>query len=150
VGVEFLGLKTFRLEDPHPFISNLPDTMQLLRETGRPNVGVVLDSYHFFTSQGTLAQVRALRGSDIVHMHVNDAPHADVSRLTDSDRVLPGLGVIDLVGLFKAVAEIGYNGYMAIEIFDQRFREQDRRTAVRIAKEALDSVLRQVRSKEKA
>ena len=141
IGLEFLGLRTFRLDEPHAFIDNIPDTIALLRETGRPNVGLILDSYHYFTSGGDLGQIRSLRAEDIVHLHVNDAPHDDLMRLEDPDRVLPGKGVIDLAGWFKAVAATGYDGYVAIEIFDDAFRNQKRDVAVRIAREALDGVL---------
>ena len=143
IGLEFLGLRTFRLDEPHAFINNVPDTITMLRETGRPNVGLILDSFHYFTSGGELSQIRSLRAQDIVHLHVNDAPHADVMSLEDTDRVLPGRGVIDLVGWFQAIAEIGYDGYVAIEIFDEAFRSQDREVAVDIAKQALDAVLAQ-------
>ena len=143
IGLEFLGLRTFRLDEPHAFINNVPDTITMLRETGRPNVGLIFDSFHYFTSGGDLGQIRSLRAEDIVHLHVNDAPHADVMSLEDTDRVLPGRGVIDLVGWFQAIAEIGYDGYVAIEIFDEAFRSQDREVAVDIAKQALDAVLAQ-------
>ena len=143
IGLEFLGLRTFRLDEPHAFINNVPDTVTMLRETGRPNVGLILDSFHYFTSGGDLGQIRSLRAEDIVHLHVNDAPHADVMSLEDTDRVLPGRGVIDLVGWFQAIAEIDYDGYVAIEIFDEAFRSQDREVAVDIAKQALDAVLAQ-------
>ncbi len=143
IGLEFLGLSTFRLDEPHAFINNVPDTITMLRETGRPNVGLIFDSFHYFTSGGDLGQIRSLRAEDIVHLHVNDAPHADVMSLEDTDRVLPGRGVIDLVGWFQAIAEIDYDGYVAIEIFDEAFRSQDREVAVDIAKQALDAVLAQ-------
>ena len=143
IGLEFLGLRTFRLDESHAFIDNVPDTMTMLHETGRPNVGLILDSFHYFTSGGDLAQIRSLRAQDIVHLHVNDAPHADVMTLEDTQRVLPGRGVIDLTGWFQAIAAIGYDGYVAIEIFDDEFRNQDRDVAVRIAKQALDTVLAQ-------
>ncbi len=144
IGLEFLGLRTHRLEEPHPFINNVPDTIEMLRETGRPNVGLILDSFHYFTSEGNLDQIRSLRASDIVHLHVNDSPHDNVMTLEDTERVLPGRGVIDLTGWFKAIAEIGFDGYVAIEIFDEEFRNQEREVSLKIAKESLDAVLAQV------
>ncbi len=143
IGLEFLGLRTFRLEEPHAFINNVPDTIEMLRETGRPNVGLILDSFHYFTSGGDLSQIRSLRASDIVHLHVNDAPHDGIMTLEDTDRVLPGKGVIDLAGWFQAIRETGFDGYVAIEIFDDEFRKQEWDVAVGIAKEALDEVLAQ-------
>ena len=150
IGLEFLGLRTFRLDEPHAFINNAPDTMTMLHETGRPNVGLILDSFHYFTSGGDLSQINALRPQDIVHLHVNDAPHGDVTRLEDTDRVLPGQGVIDLSGWFQAIAGIGYDGYVAIEIFDDEFRNQERDVAVGIAKESLDAVLAQAAQTNRA
>ena len=141
IGLEFLGVRTFRLEEPYAFINNVPDTIEMLRETGRPNVGLILDSFHYFTSGGDLSQIRSLRASDIVHLHVNDAPHDGIMTLEDTDRVLPGKGVIDLTGWFRAIREIGFDGYVAIEIFDDEFRNQDWDVAVGIAKASLDAVL---------
>ena len=141
IGLEFLGLRTFKLEEPYAFINNVPDTIEMLRETGRPNVGLILDSFHYFTSGGDLSQIRTLRASDIVHLHVNDAPNEEIMTLEDTDRVLPGKGVIDLTGWFKAIRETGFDGYVAIEIFDDEFRNQDWDVAVGIAKGALDAVL---------
>lgn len=141
VGLEFLGLRTYLLEEPHPFINNVPDTIAMLRETGRPNVGLILDSYHYFLSGGNLEQISSLRAEDIVHLHVNDAPHDNVMILEDTDRVLPGKGVIDLTGWFGAIAEIGFDGFVAIEIFDNEFRNQEGDAAVATAKQSLDAVL---------
>lgn len=144
LGLEFLGLRTYKLEEPFPFINNLPNTMTMLRETGRPNVGLIFDSFHYFTSDGNLDQIRSLRAEDIVHLHVNDSPHANIMTLEDTERVLPGKGIMDLVGWFKAIAEIGFDGYVAIEIFDNEFRNQDRDVAIGTAKQALDEVLAKV------
>ena len=42
---------------------------------------------------------------DLVHVHVSD-----------SDRVIPGEGRVDWIGLMQALNECGYSGYLTMEI----------------------------------
>ena len=37
----------------------------------------------------------------------------------NSDRVLPGEGILDLRGLFGQIERYGYTGYFAIELFNE-------------------------------
>jgi sugar phosphate isomerase/epimerase len=48
-------------------------------------------TWHLFTSGGTPADVRSLRGEQVVHAHVNDAPvGVALEELIDTERLLPG------------------------------------------------------------
>lgn len=39
-----------------------------------PNAGLLLDSWHWHTSLGTVDELRALTNDQVVYVHVNDAP----------------------------------------------------------------------------
>ena len=60
---------------------------QQIADTGATNIGVILDSYHWYTAGGTVADIRALRAEDVVYVHVNDAPEGRALE------ALRGLGV---------------------------------------------------------
>ncbi len=134
VVLEFVGL---HIPDapPHTY-HDLPATLALLAQVGRPNVGVLLDSYHWYLSGGTTEQIAALPEGMPLFVHINDAPPGDVMTLDDSMRLLPGEGVIDLNGFLSAIAARGYDGPVSVEIFSARLRAMEPREAARLAYEA--------------
>jgi fructoselysine 3-epimerase len=63
---------------------------------------------------------------DLVHVHV-----------LDSNRVIPGEGRVDWIGLLQALDECGYTGYLTMELgLDSRAADPDQiaRTALRFLK----------------
>jgi sugar phosphate isomerase/epimerase len=121
LGLEFIGPRTLRLDQRYGFISSA-DAMLCLAAAIGPNVGLLLDSWHWYTTLGTPADVRALRAQDVVYVHVNDAPSdIAVAEQRDQERRLPGTsGVIDIVGFLQALQAIGYDGPVTPEPFDRR------------------------------
>ena len=145
LGLEFLGPKTLRDARKHPFIYMLRDMLDLGREIG-PNVGLLLDSWHWYTSGGTVEEIRALRPEQVVYVHVNDAPVGiPVDQQVDNVRAMPGeTGVIDIAGFLRALDAIGYDGPITPEPFKKELRElpsDDDRLAA--ASAALDEIFRQ-------
>ena len=89
-GIEFIGPKTYRAAFRHEFIFTLDGVMELIAAIGTGNVGVMLDSWHLYTSGGSLADLKRLTNQDVVVVHVNDAP-AGIERdeQIDTVRTLP-------------------------------------------------------------
>jgi sugar phosphate isomerase/epimerase len=113
LGLEFLGVQQFREgraggPPPNPFIWTLPETVALAKDCG-PNIGVILDVWHWHHSSGTIADILAVEKARIVHIHVSDAKAQPPEEVRDNQRVMPGEGVIDLVGFFQALKKIGYD-----------------------------------------
>jgi sugar phosphate isomerase/epimerase len=109
LGLEFLGPLYMRSnqKSPHPFIWTLPETVALAAECG-PNIGAVLDAWHWHHSGGTTAEIVAAGKSRIIHIHVSDAKPQPPEEVRDNQRHMPGEGVIDLVGFFQALKKTGY------------------------------------------
>jgi sugar phosphate isomerase/epimerase len=112
LGVEFLGPLYFRQPRPggppsEPFIWNMRDALALARECGA-NVGVILDAWHWHHSNGTPADIVDAGASRIVHVHISDAKPSPPEDVRDNQRVMPGEGIIDLVGFLKALKKAGY------------------------------------------
>lgn len=120
LGLEFVGPKTMRDDRRYPFIYRMEDMLRLGEPIG-PNVGLLLDAYHWYTSGGTLDDVRALRAEQVVYVHVNDAPAGiPRDRQRDDVRALPGeTGVIDIAGFLRALQALGYDGPVVPEPFKQ-------------------------------
>jgi len=112
LGLEFLGPLYFRQgraggPPAAPFVWNLPDTLALAKDCG-PNIGVVLDVWHWHHSGSTIADILAAETARIVHIHVSDAKASPPADVRDNQRVMPGEGIIDLAGFFQALKKIGY------------------------------------------
>jgi sugar phosphate isomerase/epimerase len=149
LGVEFLGPLYFRTRQPPgataptlPFVWTLRETLALA-EASAPNVGVTLDAWHWHHSGGTVADVRAANASRIVHVHVSDARAMPPEQVRDDMRLLPGEGVIDLVGFFGALKAIGYRGGVAPETIGPRIPDtMSPEESARIALVATTAVMR--------
>ena len=118
LGLEFIGPKTLRDSQKYPFIHTMPQMLDMARQIG-PNVGLLLDCWHWHTSHGTVAELHNLTPKQVVYVHVNDAP-ADVETdaQVDNKRGLPGeTGVINIVGFLQALQAIGYEGPVVAEPF---------------------------------
>jgi sugar phosphate isomerase/epimerase len=141
-GIEFLGPKTYRAAFRHEFIHTLDGVMELIAAIGTGNVGVLLDSWHLYTSGGSLADLQDLTNQGVVVVHVNDAP-AGIARdeQIDTVRTLPmETGVIDLVGFMRAVQEMGYDGPVMPEPFSQRINDLAATDPLAAAREAAHSM----------
>ncbi len=76
-------------------IETADDAMELMRSVARDNVKVMFDTLHaLYRNEIPADYVRAMR-EDLVHIH-----------LSDSDRVIPGEGRVDWIGLMRALNEV--------------------------------------------
>jgi len=113
LGLEFLGplyMRTGAGRDGQPripFIWTLPETVALAKDCG-PNMGAVLDVWHWHHSGGTVQDILDAGNDRIVHVHISDAKPAPAEEVRDNQRVMPGEGSIDLLGFLQALKKIGY------------------------------------------
>ncbi len=139
LGLEFVGPKTLRVGHKYEFIHDMDTMLDLCAEIGTRNVGLLFDSFHWFTSHGTLEQIARLSDSLIVDTHINDAwPGRGPDEQIDNERALPGeTGVIDLVGWLRALREIGYTGPVTPEPFSAKLRGMAPEEAIRTTADTL-------------
>ena len=148
LGLEYVGPKTLRETAKYPFVHTMPEMLDLGAEIG-PNVGLLLDCWHWYTSHETVAEVEALTPEQVVYVHVNDAPQGvAIDDQIDSVRDLVGAtGVIDLKGFLGALRKIGYDGPVVCEPFKKSLGElPDDAARLRIVGEAMDRALLVARS----
>lgn len=119
LGLEFLGPVTLFKGHKFPFIHAMDAMMTMARQIG-PNVGLLLDAWHLFTSGGKVGDLARLSARDVVHVHINDAPvGVPFDQVMDNVRHLPlETGVLDLPGFMRALANMGYDGPVTTEPFN--------------------------------
>jgi sugar phosphate isomerase/epimerase len=146
LAIEFLGVLNFRQPRPggpssEPFIWNMLDALALAKDCA-PNVGVVLDAWHWHHSNSTTTDILDAGASRIVQVHVSDAKPSAPEDVRDNQRVMPGEGIIDLVGFFQALNKAGYADSVSPEPLG---RVPDTMSPEEGAKLALDTTLRVMR-----
>jgi sugar phosphate isomerase/epimerase len=132
LGLEYVGPKTAWAARRYPFLHTMAETRELIAEIGVANVGLVLDSWHWYHAGDGAADVQSLRNEDVVAVDLNDAP-ADVPKdqQRDNARELPvATGVIDAGAFLRALAAIGYDGPVRAEPFNEAVRRLPREEAV--------------------
>ena len=145
LGMEFLGVKTLRLERPHAFVQSMAEFNRLLDEAGARNVGITLDSYHWYSAGDTLETIQRTPAERIVLLHVNDAKDLPREQLMDQDRLLPGEGVIPLGDWLRAINSTGFDGFIALEVLGPRIAEMAVEERARVGKETIGPLLEALR-----
>lgn len=112
LGLEYVGPKTSWTSRRYPFIHTMAETRELIAEVGKKNVRLVLDSWHWYTSGESAADILALTNAEIVSIDLNDAPAGvAVDQQIDSKRELPAAtGVIDIKTFLDALRKVGFDG----------------------------------------
>src|SRR5262249_51339496 len=121
LGLEYVGPKTSWASRRFTFIHTMAEMKDLIGEINTGNVGLVIDSWHGWHAGESAADIRSLKDSDVIAVDLNDAP-AGIPRdeQVDNRRELPcATGVIDVGELLTALNEIGYDGPVRAEPFNQ-------------------------------
>lgn len=127
LGLEYVGTQLLLVKGRYPFLHTLAETRELIAAIGAGNVGLVLDTWHWWTANDTVEGLLALRNEDIVSVDLNDAPAGLEKRdQQDNARELPAAtGVIDAAGFVKALVQVGYDGPVRPEPFNKILNELD-------------------------
>ena len=105
--------------EPTPTDSNLvescDDAIEMMEQVGAKNVGLMFDTQHAYYRNEVPTDYVYRMGKNLRHIH-----------LSEFGRFPPGAGRGDFVGLVSALRQIGYEGYLTMEIgFNRRDVEPD-------------------------
>ncbi len=87
------------------FLNRAEQALELCDMVDRPNVGLWLDTFHMNLEEQSIPDAIRLAGKNLFHLH-----------MADSNRAAPGRGHIDFPPILQAVKDIGYSGYLSMEI----------------------------------
>ncbi len=119
-------------------VNSLAQCAVIVDKVARTNVGLVLDTFHFFAGGSSVASIRQVNPKNIFVVHVNDVERVPRLKMHDALRLFPGKGIIPLTSILRALKAIGYTDKFSVEIF----RPQSwNRPALRVAKEARATTL---------
>jgi len=138
-GIEYVAPKTLWATGRYPFVHTMAEMRELIAEMGRPNVGLVLDSWHWYHAGDTTDDIAALPPDAVVSVDLNDAPlGVPKDQMVDNHRELPAAtGVIDLRGFLGALEKSGFHGPVRAEPFNEAVRKMAPAEAAAAAQAAL-------------
>ena len=88
------------------FLNRLEQAIELWREVGLANGGVMADTFHMNIEEAASIP-DALRAAKGILQHVH---------LADSNRAVAGRGHTDFMPILQALLDIGYDGYLSFEV----------------------------------
>jgi sugar phosphate isomerase/epimerase len=139
LGIEYVSPKTLWAGQRYPFVHTMAEMRELIAEMNRPNVGLVLDSWHWYHAGDGGSDIAALRPQDVVSVDLNDAPAGvPKDQMVDGKRELPAsTGVIDVKTFLGALEKIGFTGPVRVEPFNDVVRHMPADEAAAAAVKAL-------------
>ncbi|MCD6238972.1 MAG: sugar phosphate isomerase/epimerase, partial [Thermotogae bacterium] len=111
-------------------VETADDALIMMEESGLPNVSVMFDTFHvLYRNEDPTDYVYTMK-ENLKHIHISDY-----------NRLPPGKGGMDFLPLMQALKDVGYNGYITMEVgFNARSAHPDS-----IARQALEH-LKQIES----
>jgi 2-keto-myo-inositol isomerase len=107
---EFLGFRWCS-------VSTLEEDFAIVKAVNRENIGLVLDTFHFYAGGSSVGAIRDVDPEKIFILHINDAEKLPKAELQDAHRLFPGEGVIPLAEIVAGLKNIHYDGPVSLEMF---------------------------------
>jgi len=139
LGLEYVGPHHLR-HRRYPFVQSLADLKTFWEAVGAPNVGALIDSYHWYTAGEHEDDLAALAPEKVVYVHINDTRDAPEDA-HDARRLLPGDGRIPLVPFLRGLYRAGYRGPVAAEVLHETPLEGTGTSRARLVRERLEQLI---------
>ena len=114
---------------------------KIIERVNRENVGLVIDTFHFYAGNSTFEAIETLDPKKLFIFHINDAENLSKENLTDAHRLYPGEGILPIREIKERFDKIGYDRMVSIEIFRPEYWDSDPFEVAKRAKAATEQVL---------
>jgi len=114
---------------------------EIVEKVDRPNIGNVIDTFHFYAGNSTFEAIDAMKPEKLFIFHINDAENLPKESLTDAHRLYPGTGILPIREIKAHFDKIGYDRMVSIEIFRPEYWNEDPFEVAKKARQATIDVL---------
>ena len=133
----------FEFQARAAFANNLETAAALVAEVGSAHLGLCLDVFHYYLGPSKEADLGYLSVDNLFHVQLSDLSGVPRELATDAERILPGDGDFQLELLVERLRQIGYQGYVSVELLNPQIWRIPPRQFGEIAMTALRKVLGQ-------
>jgi 2-keto-myo-inositol isomerase len=107
-------------------LSRMGEVAFVLVEAAHPDACTILDVFHVYRGGSDFAGLRMFNADAMHVFHMNDYPANPFrEKATDADRVYPGDGVAPLAQILRDLKQIGFRGFLSLELFNKTYYQQD-------------------------
>lgn len=106
-----LGIEPINRYESYVFTA-ADEVLKMIKNIGTTNIGLHLDTFHMNIEESNFYDPIIRAGNNLNHLHI-----------TESDRGMTGEGNVHWDDLFKALAEINYQGPLVLENFSSEITE---------------------------
>lgn len=89
------------------FVNTAEEAVEIVRKLGSPHIQLHLDCKAMASEAVPIPQLIRDNSEQLVHFHANDP-----------NRLGPGFGELDFVPIFESLLDVGYQGWVSVEVFD--------------------------------
>lgn len=89
------------------FLNHASQARAMIQRIASPNVRLHLDVKAMSSEGFPIAQIIQDHADLLIHFHANDP-----------NKLGPGMGDVDQAPIFKALKDVGYSGWVSVEVFD--------------------------------
>jgi len=102
------------IEPAHKFETDIiifcEDSLKLLEEINKPNLGIVIDTGHINVNKESFSDAVRLLGEHIKHIHIDD------NLGYNDDHLIPGEGNINFEKVILDLKKINYKAFLTVEL----------------------------------
>ena len=103
ISLSSANIASFTLPSPTVSSARVEATF-IIDAIAHPNAGLLPDTFHMSIEEADMGKARIQAGPHTAHVH-----------LGDSNRLLPGHGLLNWPDIFGALNTVGYDGYVNLE-----------------------------------
>ena len=87
-------------------------------QADEPNLGVNFDVFHYYTGPSKFEDLELLTAERLAFVQLSDVAGVPRELASDADRILPGDGDFRLEPLLQRFRDLGYKGWVSLELMN--------------------------------
>lgn len=128
-------------------VRTLDHAWEIINELDRPDVGLVLDTFHFQTGGSPMSSLRRVKAEKIFIFQAADGDGTAPAKGQGPNRLLPGEGTFPIRRIWLELNAIGYERVATVEAPNPKYWDRDPKEVAAEAHQALEKTLGAAKSK---
>lgn len=116
-------------------VRTVDQALQMIAQVDSDALGLTLDLFNIFVNNGCVdySFIRTLPVGKIFQVHISDSVKPFERNIRQSDRTFCGQGVLPVHSFLRPLRQIGFEGGVSIELFNEFFWEQEPERMIELA-----------------
>jgi len=140
LALECITALHLRRAHPYEFLMRNEEMLEF-GLTVSPQCGLVADAWHWHHGGSDPDWLRGIPPDRILDAHISDSPPAPADKIRDTERLVPGEGIIDFQLFFDLLRQKNYCSSLTVEVFGGGLNQLDPTDAARRAFRASEAML---------